>query len=35
MGRVMSVFMSMDKMVGPMFDKGLSNLKTWPRLMPP
>ena len=26
-GRVMSVFMNMDKMVGPMFEKGLSNLK--------
>ena len=27
MGRVMSVFMNMDKMVGPMFEKGLANLK--------
>jgi effector-binding domain-containing protein len=27
MGRVMSTFMSMDGMVGPMFEKGLSNLK--------
>lgn len=28
MGRVMCVFMNMDKMVGGMFEKGLSNLKT-------
>lgn len=27
MGKVMGVFMNMDKMVGPMFEKGLSNLK--------
>jgi len=27
MGRVMGVFMNMDEMVGPMFEKGLSNLK--------
>ncbi len=27
-GRVMCVFMNMDKMVGGMFEKGLSNLKT-------
>jgi effector-binding domain-containing protein len=28
MARVMSVFMNMDNMVGPMFEKGLANLKT-------
>jgi effector-binding domain-containing protein len=28
MGRVMSVFMNMDKMVGPDFEKGLAKLKT-------
>jgi hypothetical protein len=28
MGRVMCLFMNMDKMVGSMFEKGLSNLKT-------
>lgn len=27
MGKIMSVFMDMDKMVGPMFEKGLANLK--------
>ncbi len=27
-GRVMCIFMNMDKMVGGMFEKGLSNLKT-------
>lgn len=27
MGKVMGVFMDMDKMVGPMFEKGLANLK--------
>jgi hypothetical protein len=27
-GRIMSIFMNMDKMVGGMFEKGLSNLKT-------
>ena len=26
-GKIMSVFMDMDKMVGPMFEKGLANLK--------
>ena len=28
MARIMGVFMDMDKMVGPMFEKGLSNLKS-------
>jgi Polyketide cyclase / dehydrase and lipid transport len=28
MAKVMGVFMNMDKMVGPMFEKGLANLKT-------
>jgi hypothetical protein len=28
MGRLMCVFMDMDKKVGAMFEKGLSNLKT-------
>jgi|GEM_PF-6135256 len=28
MGRMMSVIMDMDKMVGDLFEKGLSNLKT-------
>lgn len=28
MSRLIGVFMSMDKMVGPMFEKGLANLKT-------
>jgi Polyketide cyclase / dehydrase and lipid transport len=27
-GKIMSVFTSMDKMIGPDFDKGLANLKT-------